>query len=314
MRWSRVVLVALATCCSVQLGCSALIDVHDWQCDTAAQCVHAKLGNACVDRVCVGSLESPDTVDNGPCTRDDECSKNTPRCMRGTCVAQDVADKFLCAPPEADEASGDTLKYSFNVMEYVSRKPPKNLSVKACQTADVTCKSPVATFKDTEHTGLVQLELPKYFLGFFEVKSDDALPALSYLTRPLRHDTMDRDLQVSAPSTVIALSAADMTEFDPSRGLALVEAFDCNGTPSGGVHFSESKNDSMPFYIVNRAPNKDVQVSSYDPDSNVADGGFINLQPGYITFTARYGVDGPVLGEWNAQVRANTITFIDMYF
>jgi hypothetical protein len=304
MRWSRVVSLALMACGSMQFGCSALIDVHDWQCDTAAQCVHAKLG----------SLEAPDREDNSRCTRDDECSKNTPRCMRGTCVAQDIADKFLCMPSEDDEPSSDTVKYSFNVMEYVSRMPPKNLTVKACQTADVTCRMPVAMFTDSEHTGLVQLELPKNFLGFFEVKSDDALPALSYLTKPVRHDWMDRDLQVSAPSTVMLLSNADMTDFDPSRGLALVEAFDCDGTPSGGVHFSESKNDSKPFYIVNRAPNSDVQVSSYDPDSNVADGGFINLQPGYITFTARYGVDGPVLGEFNAQVRANTITFIDMYF
>lgn len=312
MRWSRVVKVALVLCCAVPIGCSAIIDIHDWQCDTAAQCVHAQLGNACVDRVCVGESESSQQVDDGACTRDDQCSKATPRCMRGTCVSQNVADLFLCTDDE-EESSSETIRYSFRVREYVSRESPENISVKACRTADVACKTPVASFADADGTGLVQLELPKGFLGFFEVKSD-ALPVLSYLTKPLRRDLMDRDLQVSAMSTVTLLATTDMTEFDPSKGLALIEAFDCSGKPAGGVHFSESKNDSKPFYIVNSVPNSDVQVSAYDPDHNVADGGFINLQPGFLTFTARYGVNGPVLGEFNAAVRASTFTFIDMYF
>jgi hypothetical protein len=47
---------------------------------------------------------------------------------------------------------------------------------------------------------------------------------------------------------------------------------------------------------------------------NTADGGFINLAPGFITFRAHLGVDGLELGRFNAQIRANTITYIDLSF
>jgi hypothetical protein len=46
----------------------------------------------------------------------------------------------------------------------------------------------------------------------------------------------------------------------------------------------------------------------------VANGGFMNVEPGFVTFTARYGVGGPVLGSFNVAVRASTFTFVDMYF
>jgi len=80
------------------------------------------------------------------------------------------------------------------------------------------------------------------------------------------------------------------------------------------VHFTESKGGATGFYLVNHVPNSEVTQSVYDELNNVADGGFVNVQPGFVTFNARFGVDGPVLGEFNAAVRASTVTYIDMYF
>jgi hypothetical protein len=64
---------------------------------------------------------------------------------------------------------------------------------------------------------------------------------------------------------------------------------------------------------VDHLPNKDATISVYDMVNNVADGGFINLEPGFITFSAQLGVSGLALGGFNAHVRANTVTYIDMY-
>ena len=232
--------------------------------------------------------------------------------MRGTCVTDAIAERWLCPPAEEADQS-DVLQYSFQVLEFVSRKSPGNVVVLACRTNDVSCTNPVARFEDEVGDGLVELELPAGFSGFFEVQSD-ALTALSYLTKPLDHDLRDRDLQVSSMSTLELLATLDNTVFEPSKGIALVEAFDCTGKPSGGVHFQESKGTSKPFYIVNHVPNSDATVSVYDEVNDVADGGFINVETGFVTFTARWGVDGPRLGEFNAQVRESTITFVDMYF
>jgi hypothetical protein len=162
-------------------------------------------------------------------------------------------------------------------------------------------------------TGLLVFELPRGFLGFFEVRSD-AVPALSYLTKPILVDTVDRDLQVSAPATFQAFAMFDGTVVDETRGVALLEAFDCTGVPVAGVHFEASATGAQPFYIVNHVPNRDVKVTTLDPGTNVADGGFVNVPAGFVTFTARYGVDGPVLGTFNVGVRPSTFTFVDMYF
>jgi hypothetical protein len=317
MRRSWVTDAALVWTCSAALlgGCSALIDVSGTQCDDDAQCVSAGLGKACEAHVCVGEVDtgqSMQAVSDGHCTQDGECSSAAPRCMRGQCVAQEVADQFLCSPQEQADPSA-TVHYSFKVIEFVSRKPPGTVSAKACRTNDVVCSDPVATFQDKDGSGMVELDLPSGFLGYFEVKSD-ALTALLYLTKPIVRDTVDRDLQVSSLNTVMLLSMTDGTTLDRARGLALVQAFDCTGKPAGGVHFTESKGDSHPFFIVNHVPNSDVQLSVYDPATDIAAGGFLNVQPGFVTFNASYGVDGPLLGEFNASVRADTITFVYMYF
>ncbi|HKU38485.1 MAG TPA: hypothetical protein VJR89_10070 [Polyangiales bacterium] len=297
-------------------GCSLLVDASDPQCDSNADCVASGLGARCEQRVCVGRAASrSDGVSSAPssCLSDSQCkNRDAPVCMRGTCVSQDLAERWLCEPREAVDES-QVIHYSFQVLEFISRKSPGNVKVLACRTNDVSCQNPVASFVDQKGDGLVELELPAGFSGFFEVKSD-AVTALSYLTKPLTHDLRDRDLQVSAPTTLKLLAMTDGTEFDEDRGLALVEAFDCSGTPAGGVHFEESKGSSKSFYIIDNTPNSAAELSVYDPIHDVADGGFINVEPGFVTFRARWGVDGPVLGEFNAQVRANTFTFVDMYF
>jgi hypothetical protein len=305
-------------------GCSALINVSGTQCDTNADCSTSMLGDQCIEHVCVSSNIAPCQGANcsagvanattAICTSDDACKqKNLPRCMRGTCVSADVAARWVCTTDSPPDEAGDTIHYSFRVLEFVSREAPKNISALACRSNDVSCGSPVASFEDSDATGLVEMDIPRGFLGFFEVRSD-ALTAYSYITKPLREDTVDRDLQVSAQSTVDLLASIDGTPFDMTKGIMLVEAFDCTGTPSGGIHFSESKDTAHPFYIVNHVPNSDATVSVFDPDNNVADGGFINVQPGFVTVTAELGVGGPKLGEFNAHVRESAVTYIDMYF
>ena len=315
------VLRAVGFLCAVALGsgCSALIDVAGTQCESDSQCRTQGFGDRCLEHVCVsaeveqprGTLDS--AIKSGRCTRDSDCPSSEPRCMRSQCVTQDVAEMFICPAPEKPAADSGTVKYSFKVLEFVSRKPPQNLSAIACRSNDVGCGKPWGPVTDPDGDGVLELQLPRGFLGFVEVKSD-ALTALSYLTKPLLVDTVDRDLQVSAPQTVNLLAMYDNATFDEEKGIVLLEAFDCTGKPVGGVHFKESKGGARPFYIVNHVPNSDVTESVYDAVNDVADGGFLNEPPGFITFSAHYGVDGPLLGEFNASVRAKTITFIDMYF
>ena len=305
---------------ALQLGaCSALIDVSGHQCETDMQCRDRQLGDTCSENVCISApAQTIGSAQDGMrrnerCVRETDCGAATPRCMRGTCVSQDVAEMFLCRPPEDPPIDAALVRYSFRVIEYVMRAPPANISAKACRGNDVKCTNPIMPVRIAQDTGSVEFELPRGFLGFFEVLSD-AVPVLSYLTKPIDVDTVDRDLQVSAPQTFMTFAMLDNAEIDDTKGVALLEAFDCMGTPVGGVHFESSVGNVRPFYIVNHVPNSAASVSSHDPVYNVADGGFMNVEPGFVTFTARYGVGGPVLGSFNVAVRASTFTFVDMYF
>jgi hypothetical protein len=298
-------------------ACSALIDVSGRQCETDMHCREQQLGDVCVDHVCTAAQQTTNAQDaatrNMHCVKESDCSGDTPRCMRSQCVSSAVAEMFLCRAAEDPPMAGGTVKYSFTAIEYVSRMAPGNISARACRGNDVKCVDAIPALKISQLDGTIEFELPRGFMGFFEVHSD-AMPALSYLTKPILVDTVDRPLQLSSPETFMSLSMLDGAEIDETAGVALLEAFDCKGTPVGGVHFESSVGGVRPFYIVNHVPNHDVTVSALDAVNNVADGGFLNVQPGFVTFTARYGVGGPVLGSFNVSVRPSTFTFIDMYF
>jgi hypothetical protein len=157
------------------------------------------------------------------------------------------------------------------------------------------------------------MTLPYGFIGYFQVKSD-ATESYSYITKPVTQDMKDRNIQVLKTDDLTLLSALSGVAIDPARGLALVEAFDCDGKPQPGVHFDESSHSGTPFYIKDGAPNKTLTVSVYNVDSNSADGGFVNLQQGPVIFSAQWNTDGPILGSVNVAIRAGTMTYVDMHF
>lgn len=304
-------------------GCSALIDLkgEGQQCTSNDDCMSAKLGDSCQDHVCVetsatatGDAGRPS---DGSCSRESDCSDDLPRCFNGACVSADIADRFLCAAAGDDGSKvtySGTVHYSVQILEYVTRRAPKNIVVKACSGTDVNCRTPIASFTDTLGNGLVELDLPKGFLGYFEVSSD-ATPAVSYVTKALTEDTRDRDLQIPSAASLEGLAAVAGVTVDQGKGLVLLEAFDCAAMSSGGVQFvaGSGMSEATPFFIVNGVPNREALVSVYNSDTDVSDGGFINMSPGFVNFTARYGVDGPLLGSFNANIRAGTVSFIDMY-
>ncbi|MEY4580238.1 MAG: hypothetical protein RL701_4941 [Pseudomonadota bacterium] len=321
-RWSALSRSAITIACfgllSSLAGCSALIDVGGKQCESDDQCKLAKLGDRCVRHVCEGEVSSLTAgvagTFTGRCTSDEQCMGEVPSCMRGTCVARDVAERFSCGGIEKPEPSNERVRYSFRVVEFVSHEPPHDLTGKACYFSDVECSSPISTSSAHDNDGMLEFEVPKGFVGYIEVKSPDVLNALSYRNKPVVEDTVDRELPVPSPKTVMLLATVGKVDADLSKGLALLEAFECNGNPAGGIHFTDVTGTGEPFYIVDHTPNRTVFETVYDKTNNVADGGFVNLEPGYVNFIASVGVDGPTLGEFNVTVRPETVTFVDMYF
>lgn len=303
-------------------ACSVWLSTDERQCQTDSDCVTARLGTMCVQQVCMdtsacsdGDCDAATSESQLPikttCEGDADCGGKTPRCLNNTCVDSQTAERWLC-PPSDQTVRTNTVRYNFHVVDFLTRAPPKGVVAKACRNNDVGCDEPVDTFTDVEQTGNAQLTLPTGFVGFFEVKSE-AIDTLLYITKPIIRNTLSRDLPVLTPDTVDLTATILGYPYDVNKGLALLEALDCSGTPQGGIHF-ETREGGDPFYLVDQTPSKETQVSVYDENNNSASAGFINVPPGFVQFTARIGVDGLALGSFNAQIRPRTITFIDMHF
>lgn len=308
-------------CVAAFTSCSVLIHTNERQCKQDADCVAAKLGTICVDQVCVADGEcvgSACSVSNaaasaGPCASDTECNDDAaPRCLNKNCVSTEIASRWLCTT-DNQTIRTNTVRYGFHIVDFLSREPPKNITARACRNSDVACAEPVATFTDTDKTGHAQFELPSAFVGFFEIESD-ALPTLLYVTKPIVKNTLNRDLPMLTADTLQLLSGVIGYPYDMTKGLALLEALDCSDTPTGGIQFDTVGSSADRFYIVDQVPSRDATLTAYDETNNTANGGFLNVRPGFVTFSARLGAGGPELGSFNARIRANTITFIDMHF
>jgi hypothetical protein len=139
------------------------------------------------------------------------------------------------------------------------------------------------------------------------------MDTLLFITKPIVRDTLTRDLPVPTADTIDLTASILGYPYDASKGLALIDALDCSGTPQSGISF-ESREGGDLFYLVDQTPNRETPSSVYDPLTNSANGGFINVPPGFVKFSARIGLDGLQLGSFNAQIRPRTITFIDMQF
>jgi hypothetical protein len=315
-------------------GCSFLIDAGRDQCSSNADCSRLELGGTCENGVCVAprapGINEPDEMkdrcDGGECepadggmdaaivdpgcSVDPDCESDE-RCYKGGCETEAVVERFICDPPVAMRTA--TVPFRMAAREFASEQPPKGLKASACNRPDLTCKSPVATFEDATGMGVIEMELPFEFSGFLQVLSSETLPALWYFTRPLIAPRVAKDLAVVAPASLDLLAAITGQTVMASKGLVVLEAFDCTETAVGGIHFEENTETASPFYIVDGLPNTASNITVRDERTNNAPGGFLNATPGFTVFTAHIGVDGPVLGEFNGHVRAGAVTYLDIY-
>jgi hypothetical protein len=216
--------------------------------------------------------------------------------------------------PQAEEAArpGARVRYSFQVVDFVTREPRGGVEAKACRNNDLRCDEPLATFVDTAGSGFVQLELPPSFIGFLQVTSD-TIDTLLYITRPLVKNTIDRDLTMPTPDSISLFALLLDYPWDMDKGIAVLEVLDCEGGPRGGVHF-QSRDGGDPFYIFDGVPIKDAQTTVYDPVAGTAEGGFINVPAGTAQFSAQVGTepDALELGTFSAQIRPRTMTIIEL--
>jgi hypothetical protein len=327
---------SLAFCVAALSGCSLLIDVDRDQCGQDSDCASVGFAATCEQGVCVRREQAaPAECDGGPCessgdagelpgdaggtvaalgascAQDVRCEESA-TCFKEQCALAAEVERFMCEPQAAAPVVA-TVRFTMPVRDFVSEAALPELVVLACQESDLGCDSPIARFDDPDATGDVVLDLPYAFTGYLDVRSPAVLPSLWYFTKPLVSPTDAKVLKAVSRQTVQLLASITAIEVDASKGLVILEAFDCAKTAAGGIHFEESKRAAIPFFIIDGRPNVESTITVYNELDNQAAGGFINATPGFTIFSARIGIDGPVLGSFNANVRANTVTYLDIH-
>jgi hypothetical protein len=300
-------------------GCSLLINLDHDQCERSSDCTKLGLMGSCVQGVC-----SARVCDGGACSgtlgqsalaacgTTHPCDSASAVCFKEQCAPKADVQPFICAPAPA-RPSNVPIALTLHAQEMASQMPPRGLMVSACRASDLACETPVATWIDARGQGDVVLQLPYGFEGYLQADSEETLPGLYFFTQPLLGATQLGNLLLVAPKTLSSLTSFTGLASHPDTGLVALEAYDCAGKAAGGIHFEESKPTAVPFFLIDGLPNTDSSLTVRDDSRDTAAGGCLNASPGFTIFSARIGVNGPLLGQFNANVRANTVTYLDFH-
>ena len=281
-------------------ACSLLLATDSVQCSTDADCVsHGLLGSTCARNVCVAAADSglADSVpDTGP-----------------------VDPKWGCLGHIAKYPPMDPSTTVHVVQRFVDlslEKPIQGIGLKACP-AFGDCSTPFFS-GTTDADGLVNVAIPKYFVGYLDISSPpggDMIPALQYFTAPPDKDLLTIPPALSsshmvAKGDLAALQALVHANNDPSAGFVFGSVNDCTGTPAAGVSISVGTKgiNTVTYYTdSSRLPSDTLTETSERSEC-----GFANLPPGTVTITATANAVSKKIGSYTIRVKAGVITHLPM--
>ncbi|MEY2929447.1 MAG: hypothetical protein RL033_196 [Pseudomonadota bacterium] len=197
----------------------------------------------------------------------------------------------LGAPPTATPgvSGSGNVRYAVLVRS-LSGLPINNLVVRSCETADLSCASPLSEGRGISPEGLAELEVPIGFAGFLELEMDAHVPTLVYMRRPVLHDMVELRPILPIPEAALAqLSGLLNIEILPELGILTLSALDCRGERSPGASFSNNLGGRN-FYFIAGLPN--LMSASTDIQGL---GGFVNVPQRLVEVSASVAADGRLI-------------------
>jgi hypothetical protein len=267
-------------------------------------------------------------ADRKQCTKDDDCTK------RGPAFAGTVCVNSMCepAPPPVDPlwacldeapAPAQPRPYTVTVhaQNIANMRPVIDAEVKLCRKLDPECTGPERETR-TDGNGDAVLEIPdNVTTAYFSIKKFDAtdpneqwVPAYYYFN-PNINSSMNVSVQMATQTLRNQLIFVLQVPQEPTRGLMLINALNCQGTAAQGIVFKADKADeaTTTFYVVSGLPN--ITQTSTNTDGY---GGFINIPVGTtgkgdtVTVIAEVEATGRVMNTNALHVRPDAITYSRM--
>ena len=266
------------------VGCSFTVDANRLQCSQTSDCTNkgaAFADTVCKEGLCVGSVEDP---------------------------------KWSCGVPPVN--SVPSYKLTMHLQDAVSSKPLAGIAAQLCRRLDVTCSEPSSAPVVSDSGGGVTMPIEAAFNGYVQLTDANAgsgatriSPSLYFLTAP----TDGGDVNLPTVPLASPLAAAGIvynatgTSWLDGRGIALLNAFDCQKQPAADISFSVGGTPdptSFVFYLVNSLPTTDTtgtDATGY--------GGLANAAPGVSTITATLGSSGRKVSTISVLIRAGYISY-----
>lgn len=235
---------------------------------------------------------------------------NNPVGGGGGSAAAPLSPEWACldgvAAAPNDALGNTTVTYTMLIVDTVSRATPPGLVVSACSPLDIECAAPMVDSVRPDADGRVRVRVPVNFAGFFEVLSDQTVPALLFMDGAIVRDTEAPIMLVIGQGPFTALTQSQGVAVDPQMGHLLLRAFDCDREFAAGIRFTNDRG-GQPFAFVDTLPVVGQTVTDAQGTA-----GFINVLPGVAIVESVRASDNLVTRTSSGRVRAGWFTYIDL--
>jgi hypothetical protein len=221
-------------------------------------------------------------------------------CADAVCV-EPQDPKWGCIGEVAPLQPGGMDTLTTQLLDLITNKPPKDLTIKLCNKFDTPCASPLGN-PTMDVDGFVTVTLPSDLEAYMEVQGAGYYPMLAFLDHSVQSENA---IVFVVPEAVAgALAATAGVQIDDTKGIVLARLADCTGFPTAGaaVTIFPSMGETR-FYTINNA----VKADATKTDSS-GNAGFVNVTPGNPQLTGEISPGGQVYGTTSTLVRAGHIT------
>src|SRR5262249_4955753 len=156
------------------------------------------------------------------------------------------------------------VTFSMAIADSITENVPATLRVRACPLLDVACNNPTTEPTSPDPDGVVRLSLPLRFEGFLEIQSEETIPALFFISTPLRPDTQAEALPLISEMGIVALAQSNDAPIDLEQtGVIVIRTYDCQDRSASGVSLS-SAGEGQVFMFVQGLPQVGIEETDED--------------------------------------------------
>jgi hypothetical protein len=285
-----------ASCCSQGTACGASVD-----CWNVVECIRAHTTydqqRACRTVRFPGGMQPLQDYET---------------CIKGSCSDTCAwGDDWSCVGHVAKPiTSKPALQISAAALDGVTFKALGGMNWQLCAGYDPSCSTPLSS-GTTANNGVFSAAAPVIsgsFDGYLSLDDPSAtyLPSLTHADPGITDDSTTLVTYMIQQSTASQFALLlGMSQLDPTRGMALVVAYDCAGRASPGVTFSLSTSDpaAKVYYFKSKLPSTVTKETDATGLAVV-----VNAPVGPLTIAMVPKATGATAGSVSTVIRAQTLS------